>query len=130
MHNWQRRAKWYILLMMSLLWLVLKSQQFPNGVYIMAIKAVIFDIGGVLLHNNGQEKERAWETQAGLPEGAIFKFINRSGLGNAATRGKLSRQELWSKVSEHFKIDLAQIRTFEANLIDTEVLNTELAEFL
>jgi epoxide hydrolase-like predicted phosphatase len=97
---------------------------------IMAIKAVIFDIGGVLLHNTGHEKERTWETQAGLPEGAIFKYINRSGLGNAATRGQLSRQELWSKVSEHFKIDLAQIRTFEANLVDAEVLNTELAEFL
>lgn len=96
----------------------------------MAIKAVIFDIGGVLLHNNSQEKERAWEAQAGLPEGAIFKFINRSGLGNAATRGKMSRQELWSKASEHFKIDLAQIQAFEANLVDTEVFNTELADFL
>ena len=96
----------------------------------MAIKAVIFDIGGVLLHNNSHEKERAWETQAGLPEGAIFKFINRSGLGNAATRGQLSRQELWRKVSEHFKIDLAQMETFETNLIATETLNTELAEFL
>jgi epoxide hydrolase-like predicted phosphatase len=96
----------------------------------MAIKAVIFDIGGVLLHNNSHEKERAWEAEAGLPEGAIFKFINRSGLGNAATRGKMSRQELWSKVSEHFKIDLAKIQAFEANLVDTEVLNTELADFL
>ena len=96
----------------------------------MAIKAVIFDIGGVLLHNNGHEQERAWETQAGLPEGAIFKFINRSGLGNAATRGRLSRQELWSKVSEHFKIDPAQLQTFEASLTTTETLNTELAEFL
>jgi epoxide hydrolase-like predicted phosphatase len=96
----------------------------------MAIKAVIFDIGGVLLHNTDHEKERAWETQAGLPEGAIFKYINRSGLGNAATRGQLSRQEVWSKVSEHFKVDPAQLRTFENHLVDTEVLNTELADFL
>lgn len=96
----------------------------------MAIKAVIFDIGGVLLHNNELERAQAWETQAGLQKGEIFKFINRSGLGNAATRGQISRQTLWNKVSEHFKIDPAQIRTFETDLNANETLNTELAEFL
>jgi len=97
---------------------------------IMAIKAVIFDIGGVLLYNNGSKKAQAWEVQAGLQEGEIFKFINRSGLANAATRGQISRQELWNKVSEHFKIDPTQISTVETDLISTETLNNELAEFL
>jgi epoxide hydrolase-like predicted phosphatase len=96
----------------------------------MAIKAVIFDIGGVLLHNDRSKKAQTWEVQAGLQEGEVFKFINRSGLANAATRGQMSRQELWNKVGEHFKIDPAQIRTVETNLIATETLNNELAEFL
>ncbi len=96
----------------------------------MAIKAVIFDIGGVLLHNNGSKKAQTWEVQAGLQEGEIFKFINRSGLANAATRGQISRQELWNKVGEHFKVDPTQIRTVETDLIATETLNNELTEFL
>ncbi len=96
----------------------------------MAIKAVIFDIGGVLLHNSGSKKAQTWEVQAGLQEGEVFKFISRSGLANAATRGQISRQELWNKVGEHFKIDPTQIRTVETDLITTETLNNELAEFL
>ncbi len=96
----------------------------------MAIKAVIFDIGGVLLHSSESVKAEEWEAQAKLQKGAIFKFINRSGLGNAATRGQISTQELWSKVSEHFKIAPEQLHEFEDEFVADERLNTELAEFL
>jgi putative hydrolase of the HAD superfamily len=96
----------------------------------MAIKAVIFDIGGVLLHSSGGVKAEEWEVQAKLPKGAIFKYISRSGLGDAATRGKMSSQALWGKVSEHFKIDLQQIYEFEAEFVASEKLNTELTAFL
>jgi putative hydrolase of the HAD superfamily len=96
----------------------------------MAIKAVIFDIGGVLLHSNERVKAQEWEAQAKLQKGEIFKFINRSGLEDAATRGKISSQELWGRVSEHFKIDPQQIHEFEAEFVASERLNTKLAEFL
>ena len=96
----------------------------------MAIKALIFDIGGVLLYSNEHVKAEEWEAQAKLQKGEIFKFINRSGLGNAATRGQISSQELWSRVSEHFKIDPEQIHEFEDEFVASERLNIELADFL
>ncbi len=96
----------------------------------MAIKAVIFDIGGVLLHSDEHVKAEEWEAQAKLQKGEIFKFISRSGLGDAATRGKISSQELWSRVSAHFKIDPEQIHEFEDEFVASERLNTELVEFL
>ena len=68
--------------------------------------------------------------QAGLQKGEIFKFIGRSGLGNAATRGQITSQELWGRVSEHFKIDPEQIHEFEDEFVASERLNTELVEFL
>ena len=68
----------------------------------MAIKAVIFDIGGVLLQSAGPHQHRTWEDRFGIQDSEVFKFITRSGLNNAATCGKISSEELWQRVSEHF----------------------------
>ena len=98
----------------------------------MSIKAVIFDIGGVLLLSSGpdQSLSRAWEDHFGIQDSDIFKFISRTGLGDAATRGKITTEEVWSRVSERFGIDLEQIRRVEDTRQPTETLNTELADFL
>ena len=96
----------------------------------MAIKAVIFDIGGVLLNNDRSEQDQQQDTQSELQRNGIFKFIARSGLGDSATRGKISIQELWDRVGEQFKLDPQQILDFEARFVSAERLNTELAEFL
>jgi epoxide hydrolase-like predicted phosphatase len=96
----------------------------------MAIKAVIFDIGGVLLVNDGREQAEKQDSQAKVQMDEIFKFINRSGIGILATKGQLSVQELWSQVGERFKVDPQQIQALEAEAIATEKLNTELVDFL
>jgi epoxide hydrolase-like predicted phosphatase len=96
----------------------------------MAIKAVIFDIGGVLLVNDGREQAQKQDAQANVQMDEIFKFINRSGIGISATKGQLSVQELWSQVGERFKVDPQQIQALEAEGIATEKLNTELVDFL
>ncbi|HEV2654832.1 MAG TPA: HAD family phosphatase [Ktedonobacteraceae bacterium] len=96
----------------------------------MAIKAVIFDIGGVLLQSADQQQRGAWEERFGIQDSEVFKFINRSGLNAAATRGKVSSDELWQQVSEHFGIDREQIREVEKTYQSNERLNTELADFL
>jgi len=96
----------------------------------MAIKAVIFDIGGVLLHNDGHKQSHTWETEHGLPAGAIFKYVNRSGLGVQATRGQITEQDVWNRVAAHFQIDPEVMNTFNNNFLTSEMLNTELADYL
>ncbi len=96
----------------------------------MAIKAVIFDIGGVLLINNRSEQDKKQDAQKNPRMDEVFKFINRSGLGISATKGKISLQELWGQVSTHFQADPEQLQVSAAELLATERLNTELAEFL
>ncbi len=96
----------------------------------MTIKAVIFDIGGVLLQSAGPQQHRAWEDRFGIQDSEVFKFVNRSGLSAAATRGKISSDGLWQQVSEHFGIDREQIRELEKTYQSNERLNTELADFL
>jgi epoxide hydrolase-like predicted phosphatase len=99
----------------------------------MSIKAVIFDIGGVLLLQNTKlnpSNDQKWKDHIGIQKGDVFTYINRSGLSDAATRGKISSQEVWRRVSEHFKIDLEQMRELEADSQTSEILNTELVEFL
>jgi epoxide hydrolase-like predicted phosphatase len=96
----------------------------------MAIKAVIFDIGGVLLQSAGPQQPRVWEGRFGIQDSEVFKFVNRSGLSAAATRGKVTSDELWQKASERFGIDREQIREVEKTYQSNEMLNTELADFL
>ncbi len=62
------------------------------------IKAIIFDIGNVLLRTTDLEPRRKWERRFGLPEWSLEKMFFNSALGVAAQVGKASSDDVWAHV--------------------------------
>jgi epoxide hydrolase-like predicted phosphatase len=96
----------------------------------MEIRAVIFDIGGVLLDVHDWGIMRKWDQRLALPEGSFRKRLYASGIPYAASLGKLSIQTVRSEISSLFGISNASVQEFMDDLWSQFTLNMELATFL
>lgn len=59
------------------------------------IKAVIFDMGGVLLRTMDQTARRLWEQRLGLAGGELAELFFNSPQGQAAQRGEVDEESHW-----------------------------------
>ncbi len=95
----------------------------------MAIRAVIFDLGGVLEHENDTGMDAKWEKRLGLKQGTLTERLFTSGFAIDATVGKYSEEEMLRRLGELYELDEAQVREFMNDLWEQYSLNSELAEF-
>lgn len=92
------------------------------------IKAVIFDVGGVLLRTYDWTGRHSWDKKLGLATGTAEHTVFNSPLGTAAQMGAITTEALWQGVGEQFALsaaDLAQFRRdfWAGDQFDTELLN-------
>lgn len=71
------------------------------------IKAILFDMGNVLLFFNARISSKAFSKAVGLPEEEIWERFFISKLEKAYTRGEISSKDFYEQVSKTFpkKID-------------------------
>lgn len=96
----------------------------------MTIRAVIFDIGGVLLHTVDTSKHRKWEHRFGLNDGELFNIALQGGYEPDATVGAITEQELFRRIAESTGLDEAELEEFKDAFWSSEQLDIELAAFL
>ncbi len=73
------------------------------------IKAIIFDIGNVILRTTDLEPRRKWERRFGLPEWSLEKMFFNSAVGMAAQVGKASSDDVWAHVLQTLGIDSSEL---------------------
>jgi len=97
----------------------------------MAVRAVVFDIGGVLEHSVDTNLEGRWEERLGLAQGELWERLRRSGLGRDANLGRVSETELCLGLAELYGLDRRMLDEFLRDLWDWYAgeLNTELAGY-
>lgn len=61
----------------------------------MSIRAIVFDIGGVLEYEIETGKNAKWEARLGLKPGEYRERLFSSGLAMDATYGKISEEAMW-----------------------------------
>lgn len=92
-----------------------------------SIRAVIFDIGGVLVRTVDPSARTVWEQRLGLPPGGAEAKVLNSPTGHSAQRGEISDADLWRWVQQELQLgeDLERFRTdfwrgdaVDASLID------------
>lgn len=78
-----------------------------------AIRAVIFDVGGVLVQTFDHSHRRRWEERLGLVPGEAEAIVLNSRMGRRAQLGEISDQELWEWVGQHLALgdDLERFRS-------------------
>ncbi|MBI1978283.1 MAG: HAD family phosphatase [Candidatus Omnitrophica bacterium] len=95
----------------------------------MTIKAILFDLGNVLVFFDPRRSSSAFAKAVGIPEDEIWKLFFTSELENEYTRGKISSEEFYQKVSEHFPKKL-DFRTFARLWNDIFTENTEMIDLI
>lgn len=95
----------------------------------MTIRAIVFDLGGVLESTIETGLHAKWEARLQMEPGTLFKPLFSSGLAVDATVGTVSEEEFVRKLSELYGIDQMQVQELRNDVWEQYQLNEELAEF-
>jgi len=82
----------------------------------MAIRAVIFDIGGVLKHMTNPAALRAWESRLGLAEGGLRPLIYDSEIARLSSLGLATPDQVWQAANERLGLSPAELSALQADM--------------
>jgi epoxide hydrolase-like predicted phosphatase len=99
---------------------------------LVTVRAVVFDIGGVLELPTNTDLDGRWERRLGLKPGEFFARLRRSGLGRAANLGRVSETELGQALGRLYGLDQPTTAELLEDLWDWYVgeLNTAMTDYL
>lgn len=90
------------------------------------IKAVIFDVGGVLVRTEDHIPRRQLEAQLGLQPGEAEMLVYAGEMGHKAQRGEITSAELWRWIQDRFDFDDAAVESFRRQFWGGDRLNAPL----
>jgi glucose-1-phosphatase len=93
----------------------------------MAVRAIFFDIGGVLLRTEDPLPRREWEQRLGLEPGELAKLVFENPAARRSTIGGAPESEVWQEVGRSLNLSprqLAELREdfFGGDRWDTDLL--------
>lgn len=94
------------------------------------IKAVIFDVGGVLIRTPNRESRRQWEERLGLAEWESEEIVFGSEMGKKAQGGEISDEALWEWVGQRLGLDAVRLSDFQRAFWAGDVLDAELVAYV
>lgn len=96
----------------------------------MAIKAVIWDIGGVLLRTEDRRPRAALATELGLSYEDLVELVFGGERGHRAQRGEISPTENWSYVRQALELSPDQHTDLSQRFFGGDVLDQTLVNFI
>ncbi len=94
------------------------------------IRAVIFDVGGVLVRTHNHEGRRRWEQKLGLAVGESEEIVFGGEMGSRAQLGEISNVALWQWIGERLQLDEAALARFQHDFWAGDVLDVELVNYV
>ncbi len=96
----------------------------------MPMRAVIFDVGGVLLHETDHAKRSQWETRLGLPPGQLTRLVLDSEPAAHAATGQVAERQVWQAVGSQLGLDEAQTLKLQRDFWASEQLDITMVRFV
>jgi putative hydrolase of the HAD superfamily len=93
------------------------------------IKAIIFDVGGVLLRTEDHSFRRRWEAELGLEPGEAEEIVFNSEMGLKAQRGEISDEELWRWIGSRLELGL-RLEAFRQDFWAGDVLDENMVTLI
>lgn len=93
------------------------------------IRAVIFDVGGVLVRTIDHSGRRAWESRLALPTGGAEAIVFNSLMGQRAQRGEISDADLWNWVGQRLQLG-NQLEAFRQAFWQGDAVDEELMKLI
>jgi epoxide hydrolase-like predicted phosphatase len=94
------------------------------------IKAVIFDVGGVLLRTQSWEKRLAWDARLGLAPGTVEQMVFNSEHGRAAQCGQVTAEAHWQWVGEQLGLSAETLTQFRTDFWAGDKMDTDLIAYI
>ncbi len=93
-------------------------------------RAVIFDLGGVLLRTEDPSHRQRLEADLGLAPGQAEALVLNSPMGRRAQLGQITAQELWQWVGRRLGLDPGQLAAFRDAFWAGDRLDQELVALI
>ncbi len=95
----------------------------------MPIRAVLFDIGGVLFHQPDRTAHRRWDVRLGLDDGLLGRTIWTMPISAQAEIGLASRAAVWAEVARRFSLNPGEAAALEADFFSGGQWNVQLIDY-
>lgn len=95
----------------------------------ISIKAVIFDLGGVLVTTVDRHPQQKWEARLGLREGELPFRVLETPESALAVEGKITEVDAWAYVASNFALTASELREFRQDYYAGDQLDPELTRF-
>ncbi len=63
------------------------------------VRAIILDVGSVILHERDHARRYAWQERLGLPRGELTRRVLDSEQAKPAASGRHSEREVWEAIA-------------------------------
>lgn len=90
------------------------------------VKAVIFDVGGVLIRTQNRLGREKWAAKLGMDSWDFENFVFRSDSGRQSELGQKSVAEHWQWLGQHFGLAESQLTEMRRGFFAGDVLNEPL----
>ncbi|MCL4832444.1 MAG: HAD family phosphatase [Caldilineaceae bacterium] len=94
------------------------------------IKALIFDVGGVLVRTVDRSRRAILEAELGLVKGQTDETVFNSAMGQAAQRGEVTSRTLWNWVAADMGLDKQGLGHFQHEFWGGDWVNEELVALI
>jgi epoxide hydrolase-like predicted phosphatase len=96
----------------------------------MPIKAIIWDIGGVLMRTEDPEPRAELATELGVTREYLVELVFGGEQGRRAQRGELNQKEIWDYVRSELKLNPDEYPDLRKRFFAGDILDTKLIEFI
>jgi putative hydrolase of the HAD superfamily len=94
------------------------------------IKALIWDIGGVLVKMENLAPHRHWENRLGLPAGRLAQIVSNNPLADRAFIGQVTEAEFWQDVGRQLKLSEEETARLKLDFYKAAVWDARLLAFI
>ena len=94
------------------------------------LKAVIFDVGGVLIRTYSRAGREKWADQLGMDSWDFENFVFRSESGRQAELGQKSTAAHWQWLGRHFGLSEGDLAAMRQDFFGGDVLNASLLAYI
>lgn len=95
-----------------------------------AVRAVIWDLGGVILRTMDWSRRSAWEDRLGLPHMQLTRLVFQSDASDRASIGQASDDDVWASVAAALNLDPATAQLLRHDYFADDRIDSRLMDFI